>query len=62
MGGGDLPHPILGVLQPDEKIGILHFESVSHILKAESDFYPKKGNEYVSDCTKSRSMTKQSTN
>ncbi len=26
-GGGDWPHPILGVLQPDEKIGILRFEN-----------------------------------
>jgi hypothetical protein len=26
-GGGDCPHPILGVLQPDEKIGILRFEN-----------------------------------
>jgi hypothetical protein len=27
QGGGDWPHPILGVLQPDEKIGILRFEN-----------------------------------
>jgi hypothetical protein len=27
QGGGDWPHPILGVLQPDEKIGILCFEN-----------------------------------
>ena len=27
VGGGDWPHPILGVLQPDEKIGILRFEN-----------------------------------
>jgi hypothetical protein len=35
------------------------FRSESHVLKAESEFYPKKGNKYVSDCANSRFTTRR---